>query len=54
LVKEIQVGATEILTTGIRVILAVRTGSPGHVAYTVTVFMAVIVEGAVYEPDWVI
>jgi len=47
LVIEIQVGATEMLTFGIRVMVAARAGCPVLSAFTVTVVMDVMVAGAV-------
>jgi hypothetical protein len=47
---EIQDGATEILTVGIRLTVAVSIGSEGAVAVTVTLLVAVILDGAVYCP----
>lgn len=51
LVIDIHVGLTEILTNGIRLTLAESTGRLGLVAKMVTVLAAVIVAGAVYNPD---
>ena len=50
LVMEIHDGATEIVTVGIRLTVAVSTGTEGAEAVTVTLLVAVITAGAVYCP----
>lgn len=47
---EIQDGVTEILTVGIRLTVAVSTGTEGAAAVTVTLLVSVILDGAVYCP----
>lgn len=47
---EIQDGLTEILTVGIRLTVAVSTVTEGAVAVTVTLLVAVMLDGAVYCP----
>ena len=47
---EIHEGVTEILTVGIRVTVAVSTGTEGAEAEMVTLLLAVMLDGAVYCP----
>lgn len=50
LVIDIHDGVTEILTVGIRLMVAVSTGTEGAVAVIVTWLVAVMLAGAVYCP----